>query len=488
VAKTSFILEADEAKAVQAYLKVVEAQNKATEGQRRMNREGKEMDKSYAGLRNITGELAGMVTGFFTVSSAVRLVIAEFEDMKRKGEEAFKSITAYANDFSRNISGWLGVGRVDEAAAAIAALTKKIPELSMTSGQAILSAYGGTGPKTTLGRGLEITEKLAPMTWADQPEVARLAGELEDIYPGMSTEDLLDMAAEARRKAGSRKGELPERMKEVMRLKQYGVSSDEALGMIMTTLETEQAGRGAGAVAGLLAQPREPFKKKLGVPLTEEQKIQNEVAGMTEQQMYSWMKANPDKAKKLFGPGWVAVAPLFQPGLISGGVEMVQRARAEDAFAQELAAGGESAIIGIQRTGVRRGAAIENLKLGYGPGAEAAMVRQSVEEYLKAMPGVGWMQRKLIMAGIEAEGIITGDYKGAATKALMQLQQPMYIGPYYGGAAPPQQELVEGIKLLLTDIQKAGDSIKQAAAEMKKSSQHLEETTRKNVPSVKPLE
>ena len=49
MAKTKFILEADEAKAVQAYLKVVEAQNKATAGMRKMNREGKATRKQWAG-------------------------------------------------------------------------------------------------------------------------------------------------------------------------------------------------------------------------------------------------------------------------------------------------------------------------------------------------------------------------------------------------------------------------------------------------------
>ncbi len=81
-AKTTFILEANEAKAVNAYLRVVDAQNKAITGTRKLTREGKGAGKSMEGIgRSIMGWAAG-IASVATLRRGLRAVFDEMERIK----------------------------------------------------------------------------------------------------------------------------------------------------------------------------------------------------------------------------------------------------------------------------------------------------------------------------------------------------------------------------------------------------------------------
>jgi len=79
MAKTKFILEADEARAVHAYLKVVEAQRKATDGQRKVNREGKKGEQVMGGMARSAGTWLASFATIGTVVQGIRSVVSELE-------------------------------------------------------------------------------------------------------------------------------------------------------------------------------------------------------------------------------------------------------------------------------------------------------------------------------------------------------------------------------------------------------------------------
>jgi len=87
MAKTTFILEADAAKAVNAFLKVVDAQNKAIDGTRKMSREGKQAGKSMDGIgRSVAGWLAGFAS-VGTVVQGLKNIVAEMNEATQLQKE-----------------------------------------------------------------------------------------------------------------------------------------------------------------------------------------------------------------------------------------------------------------------------------------------------------------------------------------------------------------------------------------------------------------
>jgi len=207
--KVLFNLEAEDAKAVQAFLRVVDAQGKAANKTREMNREGKQLKQTFGKLGGAAADIAKIGAGFVSaagaiqlVRSAVRLFTMELEDLRRKETEAARANMDYAKSFSNIVSTWLGTDWVDRAHQQIRKAVADIPELSYTQGRTLLGAYGAARPTAPLARGMEAVRMAAPLTWENREGVVKLVGELEQLYPGRPMERLFDIASAMRRRAG----------------------------------------------------------------------------------------------------------------------------------------------------------------------------------------------------------------------------------------------------------------------------------------------
>lgn len=98
MAKTTFVLEAQEAKAVDAYLKVIDKQDKATASLRRMNREaGKvrgEVGQVGKTADSTAGKIASWMAGFATIGTVVaglKAVVNEMQNASALRKEMHKA-------------------------------------------------------------------------------------------------------------------------------------------------------------------------------------------------------------------------------------------------------------------------------------------------------------------------------------------------------------------------------------------------------------
>jgi len=486
--KVLFNLEAEDAKAVQAFLRVVDAQGKAANKTREMNREGKQLKQTFGKLGGAAADIAKIGAGFVSaagaiqlVRSAVRLFTMELEDLRRKETEAARANMDYAKSFSNIVSTWLGTDWVDRAHQQIRKAVADIPELSYTQGRTLLGAYGAARPTAPLARGMEAVRMAAPLTWENREGVVKLVGELEQLYPGRPMERLFDIASAMRRRAGKRIEEIEPGMKAVHRLLAMGIDPDQALGGLMAAFEAEQAGRSVGTITSLLAYPIKAPKRRPGVRLTEEDQLRQEVAGMSPMELFTWMQENPAKGAKLYKTTWATVAPIMKPGAIEAGVQLIRRAQTERDYQTQLQQAEQSQMIKLGRVGERRAAAVERQQMEWGGGAAIGLTRDYVTQMLRSMPGIGVTRRRLIETAIEVEGRLGEDYIQAALRNLGGLQrgwgQERIPGGYaYYGAGMPRDipstvnpmydpRAADAIAQLIKDIRDQADALKALGAE-----------------------
>lgn len=134
-AKTTFVLEADEAKAVRAYLRVVDAQNKATDGLRKMNREGRGASKSMEGVgRSVAGWLAGFAS-IGTIIQGIKSIVREMEKATALRKEMHETALT-----TEQLSLKIAHLRRDVTEGGIAAVTKDMAEISKQAAVSLQSA------------------------------------------------------------------------------------------------------------------------------------------------------------------------------------------------------------------------------------------------------------------------------------------------------------------------------------------------------------
>ena len=319
IGEMNLVLRADVGQAVLGLVEVLEKQGKVADGIRKINREGDGFSKIGRGILEIAGGFGIATSAIGAMHQAIGLLVKELEDMRRKETEAAQTTVNYAKSFSETIGGWLGAEKIDEAHAALTRLTKEIPTLSYTGGQAIFAAYARSKaraeikPEEELARGIEVTKLVAPLTYRRE-ETAKIMGGLEEIFPEKTMENLADIAIGIQKRAGRHKEEIEEAMKAVHRMIAIGIPREQALGTMMAAFKEEQSGRAMQAMAKIPLEFMESVKRIPGQPYTEEQKIRLETKGMTEAEIYNWALANPEKVKKIMGTSWAMIAPIMEPG------------------------------------------------------------------------------------------------------------------------------------------------------------------------------
>jgi hypothetical protein len=98
-----FKLDADQAKAVRGFLKVVDAQKKGERQFRKTTRQAKGQEKALHGVKNVGNELAslfgiggGIAGGFAAISQTVGSLKRDMEEMARSARQAGNAVTSFA--------------------------------------------------------------------------------------------------------------------------------------------------------------------------------------------------------------------------------------------------------------------------------------------------------------------------------------------------------------------------------------------------------
>jgi len=183
MAKTKFILEADQAKAVGAFLKVVDAQKKTERGMRNINREGAKTNKTMAGIGR---SVAGWLGGFASIAGVVRglqAINAEMEKSKRLRGEMYQ-VAQTTEQLSLKIAHL----RKDVSESGLGGVTKDIAEISRRTAASLESVTAalfyaesamGAGTPAAKAAALTISKFAAPAGLV--PEEVKLLPKIFDI-------------------------------------------------------------------------------------------------------------------------------------------------------------------------------------------------------------------------------------------------------------------------------------------------------------------
>jgi hypothetical protein len=489
--KVAFVLEAESANAVNAFLKLIEVEAKVAAGLKGIGGEGRKAKQELSFFDKVGGDVAKTAAGFFTASAAmegmrkiINLVGKEFEDMRRKEDEAAKAGLDFAQNFSQAIGqsfGVEGVRNLDKFASQFQNTIKNISTLSDQGAIKILTAYKAAFPGATWGQSLTAVKTLGPVVgWENAPAMAGLAGELQEQMPGKNIGDILDITTQMRTAAGGNRDVLAESMKVAIQMMASGVGGEESLGLTMAGLQVQMKPKAMGAVLGMLTdeyQKSGEFDAVTGKrkDLTDKQRIENDLVGLSPSGRLQWIMANPDKAQTMWGSTYAKVAPVFQRGRFTSAVEAIQAAQQQDVFAQTLTKAGTQRILGAVNIEAQQAVEIEKMYEGWGEGGAAGRARRMTEQTLAAMPQIGAFHRKLIMGSTEIEGRFGGDYVGTAIENMAALKQRFsnkteisYAGGFREGMGDYQREIsnpayspkaVEAIDKLIDRLTKLADSV-----------------------------
>ena len=334
----------------------------------------------------------------------------------------------------------------------------------------MLGGYGAAYPLgSTLERAMEAVKLGALMQWlTEKGGFMQFVGVLDKMFPGKEMQDIFDIAETFWRNAGRFKNQLVTGMKSVEKLKALGFGGKEAMGGLMAGIMAEQGARPIGAMVSILEKPFTVTEAKRGRKLTEQQQIQNMLAGMNAQQRLAWIRPNIDKATDIFGPSIAIYLPALMGGRCEAGTEMVRQAQIEDAYRKSVREFGKQGLGRLVQIEAEQLAGGEQLQLEWGRGAARGLTWQYTTDILSKMPWIGGTERKLIEAAIEVQGRFGGDYIGAAVENLSRAQKRFtgktrilpsvmttggfpsgpreIVNPYYNpAAADVVQQLIERI-------------------------------------------
>ncbi len=437
----NFKVSADPEKAIADLAKVISKQEAMIGKLRLSNREAKKVQKSFGGFGKVAADVGKIAGGFMGAQGAIRLtgealqlLTSHFEDLSRKEKEAADASINYTRDFSNIISTWLGTEHIDKAHHALREAVKDIPELGYTAGKEMLAAFGAAIPKASLEEGIAAVRLAAPLTWEKRPEVIKLVGELMEVFPQKELEDIFDIALMVRTAAGKNINLIAESMRGIHQLKAYGIGGETGLGTMLAMMERELKPRAMTTMLSILARPIAPVKKAAGKPLTETQRIQNELAALgmdkTAEEAaaarFDWIRQNAEnyaKAQLFYGTTFAPVAPAFVPGAIAGGTMAVRRAQMENYYRSQLEAAQNQALVKITGVDFRREAAKEAQQLEYGKGAAIGSTARYTRELLESLPTLGKTRRDLILKTIEFKGRMGNEYVDETIKGLKGLQE-----------------------------------------------------------------
>lgn len=255
MAKTQFILEADEARAVQGFLKLIEAQDKTTAGLRKMNREGQKAGKS---LRDVGSSISGWLSGFLSMAGVVqglKEIVAEMEKATRLRKE-MHDVALTTEQLTMKIAHL----RKDVSEGGISAVTKDVAEISKqtaisleTAANALFMAESAMGPGTQRARTAALTIGQFAAPAGLMPEEVRLVPKIFDINRAYTKEQQLRILNQLQTATGASIAETGEFIQPFITpmtlAMQQGFTFEQSLAQMVAAIQTTGTVERAGTAA-----------------------------------------------------------------------------------------------------------------------------------------------------------------------------------------------------------------------------------------------
>jgi hypothetical protein len=215
-------------------------------------RSGQQGRSAFAG---ITSQVTSLATGMFSVGGIIQALRITQAELRKTAEEGEKTVTSLQ----------AGIGAAGDIALyphiERTLRTMKGPgaaQLTMPQRGEVFAATRGGDPGGNVGDALDIAETAAQsmVVYGSIEETKRMAAimaRLHQAAPSTSTGDLADLATFLPQAAGEHVNQLDKTaFKGVRQLMTQGVGLDEALGMMLAGMESQQGARAFSSYASYL--------------------------------------------------------------------------------------------------------------------------------------------------------------------------------------------------------------------------------------------
>jgi len=428
MANITFKVDADTAKAVQGFLKLVDSQKKSTDESRKHARQSK------ASENQVTRDIRSMISGYLSLTGALQGLQRAYqmlrEEQKREAEAASEAARATAAALG-------GAGLMAHANELIPYLRNLEPTMDQAEAAGILSAVAGGAPTASLQRQKALAGLAARgkrMGIPDLQRYATLMAEVGQLAPERPAGDVADIATFVTQASGRYEAKIG---KAGVRILQQaiasGLSLEQAVAIMTASITAGQGPEGASAILQKLTGPSVPPGLR----------------GMNLEKRLAAIKADPALASKIFGvsqtPAVLATLNKDIPGL----EKQIRAAQEGDLQAQALA---QYAAVPEFATQTQADAAAAARKNEDAKNIES-LHRQAVYEaymtVLKRREGSGFLHP----GGPISRGISAGSYWTATTAFDMTPEQT--VAQLEGGIGGRPGARSEAILAEIRDIIRA---------------------------------
>lgn len=222
------------------------------------------------------GSLTKMVAGLYTIDRVTGFVVDTYQDWVAESERLRNKHDALHKSVLSTISAAGQLARLPEFEERIKNVAGATPEQVRETFAAVQQSAPGLG----FDRQMKLAEQAAPLAMAgvDLQKFGAALGDLAEAEPEKTAEQLIDLTAALREMAGEKFGEIASDKFQliVSELKSAGMSSEQAMGLMIAGRQANVNPKTMEALAVALASQEGLTKARPGQRVTEEQRLKNE--------------------------------------------------------------------------------------------------------------------------------------------------------------------------------------------------------------------
>jgi len=305
-----FDLDAQSAKAVRGFLKIVDVQKKVAGGTRKATRATKDQDNAMARAgKQAAKDAKSMVTGWLKVGAAVagvtKGITAQIEEAKRLAAQQGATTKSL-------IEAIAGAGDLPFASVIQRRILHRTGGMALRpkeEGIPLYDALRGAAPTMEIGRFEKIYswmaegKKAGNFLGAGPTDFGTIGGTIGKLFPNMAADDVADVTAflsQARGRHGkkfTRGGLKAVSQWNTLTRGKHGMTG---LGLALAGLESEQGAEPLQAIVQKLGEKREFAPQTFGKKLSDKEAAQRRFYGLTGIQRYEALKKDPSLVDNIF--------------------------------------------------------------------------------------------------------------------------------------------------------------------------------------------
>jgi hypothetical protein len=298
-AKTTFILEADEAQVVGALLKIVDAQKKTADGSREITRASNETSKSFLGMDGSLKGVVGMLGVGGGIAGGITFLRGQTQAWTAEVQELIGKFTGVNKELVKAVSQAGDLANLPEIQERLKTIS--MPGIGPVGKMDIYKSLRGELPLESFETIMKLLPEAGKATIFEDPkEFAARMGTTFKIYKGeLKPDDVADTA----KIVGDLLGTNREKyggivFREAEKLRAMNMDADQALAIPIAAAYQGQL-RGLRSLDTLLTAEKTFERRKPGQRFTEQEKTEREFYAIENPlERLNWLKANRGKGGK----------------------------------------------------------------------------------------------------------------------------------------------------------------------------------------------